>query len=141
MVDDLSHQIKVNKDKLRKKSKNYYNNFYKIENFIKSEIKYIVELKKSGKTIIPEIDFKDLNLNNDKIIKDIYKRGCLIIRNVFSKDRIRFLNLDLEYYIKNNGYYSDQKHKVGLDSYFSDLKSGKPQIFGLYWSKTQFEIN
>ena len=24
--------------------------------------------------------------------------------------------------------------------YFSELKSGKPQIFGLYWSKPQVEI-
>ena len=37
-------------------------------------------------------------------------------------------------------YYDDQKEKVGIDQYFSELKSGKPQIFGLYWSKTQIEI-
>ena len=26
-----------------------------------------------------------------------------------------------------------------MDQYFSDLQSGKPQIFGLYWSKPQIE--
>ena len=37
-------------------------------------------------------------------------------------------------------YYNDQKKKEGLDNYFSDLKSGKPQIYGLYWSKAQIKI-
>ena len=39
-----------------------------------------------------------------------------------------------------NNYFEDQKKKIGIDKYFSDLKSGKPQIFGLYWSKAQSEI-
>ena len=43
-------------------------------------------------------------------------------------------------YDEDNNYYEDQKNKANLDKYFSDLKSGKPQIFGLYWSKTQIEI-
>jgi Protein of unknown function (DUF1479). len=41
--------------------------------------------------------------------------------------------------LKNN-YFEDQKKKIDIDKYFSDLKSGKPQIFGLYWSKAQSEI-
>ena len=49
-------------------------------------------------------------------------------------------NLDLENYIEQNNYYEDQKKKAGIDEYFSELRSGKPQIFGLYWSKTQIEI-
>ena len=32
-----------------------------------------------------------------------------------------------------------KRKKAGLDQYFSDLQSGKPQIFGLYWSKPQIE--
>ena len=54
--------------------------------------------------------------------------------------KIGKLNNDLEKYIEHNGYYNDQKKKEGLDKYFSDLKSGKPQIYGLYWSKAQIKI-
>ena len=43
-------------------------------------------------------------------------------------------------YVMENNYFEDQKKKIGIDKYFSDLKSGKPQIFGLYWSKAQSEI-
>ena len=46
----------------------------------------------------------------------------------------------MEKYIEENNYYDDQKKKSGLDKYFSDLKSSKPQIMGLYWSKAQMEI-
>ena len=53
---------------------------------------------------------------------------------------IERLNNDLEKYIEENNYYDDQKKKSGLDKYFSDLKSSKPQIMGLYWSKAQMEI-
>ena len=47
---------------------------------------------------------------------------------------------EIERYIDENNYYEDQKEKAGLDQYFSDLQSGKPQIFGLYWSKPQIEV-
>jgi hypothetical protein len=50
------------------------------------------------------------------------------------------MNKDLESYIEENNYYEDQKKKADIDKYFSDLQSGKPQIFGLYWSKTQVNI-
>ncbi|HSK38999.1 MAG TPA: YbiU family protein, partial [Arenibaculum sp.] len=32
-----------------------------------------------------------------------------------------------------------EKEKRGLDQYFSGLKSGRPQIFGIYWSKPQMQ--
>ena len=50
------------------------------------------------------------------------------------------MNKDLEQYIEENNYYEDQKKQADIDKYFSDLKSGKPQIFGLYWSKPQVKI-
>ena len=53
---------------------------------------------------------------------------------------MRELNEDLDKYVLENNYFEDQKKKIGIDEYFSDLKSGKPQIFGLYWSKAQSEI-
>ena len=140
MIGDFSHQIKLSKDKLRKKSKNYKKNFYKIKTFIENEIKEIELLKKKSKKIIPEINYKNLSHSKDKIYKSIYKRGCVIIRDVFEDTKIDKLNNHLNAYIKNNNFYEHHKKKVGLDTYFSDLKSAKPQIYGIYWSKTQMEI-
>ncbi len=125
---------------LRKKSKNYNNNFQNIEDFVKKEVYEIKKLKQNSENIIPEISFDKLSNDTNSIEKLIKKRGCVIIRDVFDDNRVLELDKSLENYIIDNNYYEHQKQKVGIDNYFSDLKSGKPQIYGLYWSNTQFEI-
>ena len=128
------------KSKLKDYSKDYKKNFNQIEKYIKSEIDEISKLKASKKSIIPEISFNQINQRNTKFVESIKKRGCVIVRDVFENLMIERLNNDLEKYIEENNYYDDQKKKSGLDKYFSDLKSSKPQIMGLYWSKAQMEI-
>ena len=128
------------KSKLKDYSKDYKENFNQIEKYIKSEIDEISKLKASKKSIIPEISFNQINQRNTKFVESIKKRGCVIVRGVFENLTIERLNNDLEKYIEENNYYDDQKKKSGLDKYFSDLKSSKPQIMGLYWSKAQMEI-
>ncbi|MDC3186121.1 DUF1479 domain-containing protein [Candidatus Pelagibacter sp.] len=132
--------IKKLKSKLKDFSKDYKENFNQIEKYIKSEIDEILKLKASKKSIIPEISFNQINQRNTKFIESIKKRGCVIVRDVFENLMIETLNNDLEKYIEKNNYYDDQKKKSGLDKYFSDLKSSKPQIMGIYWSKAQMEI-
>ena len=123
------------KEVLRNHSKNYKENFVKIEKFIETEIQEILNLKKNNKPIIPEISINEIDQKKTKVIEDIKKRGCVIIRDVFDDKFIENLNFQLEKYIDENNYYEDQKKKADLDKYFSDLKSSKPQIYGLYWSK------
>ena len=140
MKDQFIDQIVLSKKILRERSTDFVLNFKKIEEFIKKEVEEIKIQKNSLKSIIPEISYNKLNLTNNKIIKNIHKRGCVIIRDVFEDTFIENLNNQLEKYIDENNYYEDQTKKANLDKYFSDLKSGKPQIYGLYWSKTQMEI-
>ena len=132
MFEDID--INNVKNYLKSLSKNYEENFLKIENFIKSEVDKIQKLKNSQKAVIPEIDFSRLDQSNIDFIENVKKRGCLIIRNVFEDKAIFELNTQLEKYIDENNYYKDQQKKSDLDKYFSDLKSAKPQIYGLYWS-------
>ena len=138
MLEDID--IKAIKKELRNFSKNYIENFNKIEKFVKSEIDEILTLKKKNKSIIPEISFNQIDQENIQEISNIKKRGCVIIRDVFDDKMIQNLNEKLEKYIDENNYYEDQKKKSNLDKYFSDLQSAKPQIYGLYWSRAQIEI-
>ena len=134
----IQERIVSEKIKLKKKSKDFLNNFKNIEKYIEKEVQIIENYKSS---IIPELEFSDISIKNQKTFKEkVFKRGCVIIRNVFDKKKIKDLNENLDKYILENNYFEDQKKKIGIDKYFSDLKSGKPQIFGLYWSKTQSEI-
>ena len=139
-INNIEQLIKEEKKILRSKSKNYRENFSKIENFIEKEIAQIENSKKSAENIIPEINFKDLSDNLYEFKNELKKRGCVIVRDVFDDTLMHQMNKDLESYIEENNYYEDQKKKADIDKYFSDLQSGKPQIFGLYWSKTQVNI-
>ncbi|MDC0057602.1 DUF1479 domain-containing protein [Pelagibacteraceae bacterium] len=139
-LDNIEEKIIKEKKYLRNKSKNYKDNFLKIQKFIEKEVLHIKELKKNNSSVIPEVFFNELATNSEKIINEVKKRGCVVIRDVFDDDKISEMNSDLQYYIEENNYYEHQKKKADIDKYFSDLKSGKPQIFGLYWSKTQVNI-
>ncbi|MDA1181265.1 MAG: DUF1479 family protein [Proteobacteria bacterium] len=139
-LDNIEEIIIQEKNYLKNMSKNYVENFLEIEKFITDEIFNIEELNKNNKNIIPEVKFNDLKLNLRDLISEVKKKGCVVIRDVFDDDLITQMNMDLEQYIEENNYYEDQKKKADIDKYFSDLKSGKPQIFGLYWSKPQVNI-
>ena len=139
-LENIENKIIKEKIILKQKSKNYKENFLKIEKFIEREVLNIESLKKNNSNIIPEVNFNELNNHQEKIIKEVKNRGCVVIRNVFEDDKMIKMNIDLESYIEENNYYNDQQKKADIDKYFSDLKSGKPQIFGLYWSKTQVNI-
>ena len=139
-LENIEDKIIKEKIILKQKSKNYKENFLKIEKFIEREVLNIESLKKNNSNIIPEVNFNELNNHQEKIIKEVKNRGCVVIRNVFEDDKMIKMNIDLESYIEENNYYNDQQKKADIDKYFSDLKSGKPQIFGIYWSKTQVNI-
>ena len=89
MFDDINNLIISEKKRLRKKSKDYIKNFEKIKNFIEKEVSEIENLKSSSNSIIPEIQFNQINENSNKKIEEIYKRGCVIVRNVFNKKKCR----------------------------------------------------
>ena len=139
-LENIEKKIIKEKLILKQKSKNYKDNFLRIEKFIEEEVLKIQALKKNNSNIIPEINFHDLNNQSEKIVNEVKKRGCVVIRNVFENDQMIKMNSELESYIEDNNYYDDQRKKANIDQYFSDLKSGKPQIFGLYWSKPQVNI-
>ena len=60
-INNIDQIIKDEKEILRSKSKDYKENFSKIEKFIEAEILQIENLKKNKKNIIPEINFRDLS--------------------------------------------------------------------------------
>ena len=137
----IEKNIEKQKIKLKKLSHNYKINFENIEKKILIDVEEVEKLKIQNKKIIPEINYQNIKnkLINNEVVNLVKKRGCVVIRNVFEKEKVIKWNREIEQYIDENNYYEDQKEKAGLDQYFSDLQSGKTQIFGLYWSKPQIE--
>ena len=81
--ENIAKDIKSIKTELRKKSKNYRENFNQIKKYISLEIQEIKKLKNSKKSIIPEISFESIGKDNFELIKKIKRRGGILIREVF----------------------------------------------------------
>ena len=139
IIDNINQAIVDTKKQLKKNLPDLKGIFYDLESDIKAEVSIIENLIKDGKTVIPEIHYEAINNEQvDKtIIASIKHRGCVVIRNVFPKSQVEDWNDELVEYITENGYYEQCQEKVHLDQYFSTLQSGKPQVFGIYWSRPQ----
>ena len=138
-VDQIDEEIKKAKAEITEKGVDYKKAFQVMDAKIEKELQEIESLVAKGLSPIPEINFKDLSSANDDFANLVRKRGCVIVRNVFSEDRVDQWNENLMGYVRDNDYFDKQAEKAGMDKYFSALASGKPQIFGLYWSRPQME--
>jgi len=139
LIDNIEQAIVDTKKQLKTNLPELKGIFQDLEKYIKQEVSQIEDLAREGKPVIPEINYE--TIENEKvdetIIVSIKNRGCAVIRSVFPKSQVDDWNDELVEYITANGYYEQCQGKAHLDQYFSTLQSGKPQVFGIYWSRPQ----
>lgn len=113
--------------------------FSDIRSAMLREVDAIQTATAQGKPVIPEVAYDSISEDtvSDATRDAIRHRGCAIVRGVFDPARVADWNADVGDYIARNDYLAKAKEKAGLDTYFSDLAAGTPQIYGLYWSKPQ----
>lgn len=89
--------------------------------------------------VIPELDFREIRSGSvsDDTRQAIRRAGCAVVRGVFPQSVASDWFAELGVYLETNRYDEREIEKRSLDRYFSALKSGKPQIFNVYWSKPQ----
>lgn len=88
---------------------------------LREEIPHIVEL---GSKVIPEVDFKDIDNAPETFSSELRKRGVAVIRGVVPEQDALQWKEDLREYIRQN----PQTKAFPADN---------PQVFELYWSRTQ----
>jgi uncharacterized protein DUF1479 len=134
----LGETILATKRLLRSRLPSYAKVFAEVEGYMKREVDEMQELKAIGKSVIPEIDYTDVAAGriSDDQMQAIKRRGAVVVRRVFSQQQAEEWNDELADYIIRNGYY-ETEIDPNMDRYFSVLKSGRPQIFGIYWSRPQ----
>ena len=106
----IEKNIIKQKVKLKQLSHNYKINFENIEKKILIDVEEIEKLKIQNKKIIPEINYQNIKnkLINNEIVNLVKKRGCVVIRNVFEKEKVIKWNREIQQYIDENNYYEDQ---------------------------------
>lgn len=94
----------------------------------------------AGDRAIPEIDFAAIATGGvgATALAAVRRRGVVVVRNVFPAEQAAAWNDELGDYVTRNGFY-EQRDDPELDHFFSNLKSRKPQIFGIYWSRPQVQ--
>ena len=138
-IDNIENEIRQAKSQIRSAGGDLRKAFATIDSVIDEQIAEIEQIVAGGGSPIPVTSLAELD-SQDKAFHDLVRRrGCVIVRNVFSEDRVNDWNDTLMSYVRENGYFKKQAEKVGMDKYFSELASGKPQILGLYWSRPQME--
>ncbi|MFK8083465.1 MAG: YbiU family protein [Granulosicoccus sp.] len=135
---DLSKYIATAKNELQKHSQ-VEHAFSKVRDSICTAVEDVANLQAKGVTVVPELSYSDVAAGtvSSADIQSIKQRGCVIVRDVFSRNQAEEWNNELGEYLDTNRYLERAKEKAGLDDYFGDLKDAKPQIYGVYWSRPQ----
>lgn len=91
--------------------------------------KETVEIKEKGSSVIPQVTFAEIQSNNGQfpphIADEIRKRGCVVIRNVVSREEAQGYKEEIKKYIGN--------HSNELQGF----PVNNPQVWEVYWSKSQ----
>jgi hypothetical protein len=115
--------------------------FSQVEDAMKAQADAIQTEVAAGRSPIPEIDYATIREGtvSEHARERVRERGAVVVRGVFPRTQAEQWNDELGDYITANGYYRLAEERRGLDNYFSQLDSGRPQIFGIYWSKPQVQ--
>jgi hypothetical protein len=113
--------------------------FADVKDHVARESEAIRTAAAAGRAVIPGLDYRSIveDAVPDSMRDQIRRRGCAVVRGVFPESQASDWFSELGAYLHENRYEEREKGKRGLDQYFSGLKSGRPQIFGIYWSKPQ----
>ena len=138
VVNDLPAAIRQAKKELRERLPNYREVFLDVEAAVVAEAKKIAALRERGESVIPEIQFADIaegRVSQDKI-NLVKMRGACVIRQVFDRKLVDGWDAEIAEYVEKNNL-DKRLENAAEDKYFGQLKSSKPQIYGVYWSRPQ----
>jgi hypothetical protein len=107
-----------------------------VEDFIRRETDFIRNRHARGERIVPELEYKDIAAGRvpESATREVRRRGCAVVRRVFPRAQAEEWDQELGHYIAEK---TGVEAESAPDRYFSALESGRPQIFGVYWSRPQ----
>src|SRR4030095_12281546 len=140
IVNDLPATIRATKRELKAQLPEVKKVFAEVEEHMRRVLDDSTAARGRGQPVVPSVDFKTVRDGqvSDAVKQEIRRRGAAVIRGVFSRERAAAWNEGIGEYLTRNRYH-EQPVDPSLDKYFSKLKSGRPQIFGIYWSKPQMD--
>jgi hypothetical protein len=113
--------------------------FDEVKDHVRRAADTIRDDRACGRPVVPEIDYRNIRSGSvSQAAREAIRRtGCAVVRGVFPASVASDWFAELSAYLETNNYEEREAQKRSLDSYFSALKTGRPQIFNVYWSKPQ----
>ena len=141
MTGEIRQAISDFKSNLKGSGADVASTFAAVDAVVEAQIQTIEAEVAAGQSPVPVHDYADVAAGriDEAATARIKSRGVVILRNTFDADRVTEWNDWLMDYVAKNNYFERQKEKDGMDKYFANLSSSRPQIFGLYWSRPQME--
>src|SRR5690349_7685321 len=140
-VDRIGEDIKATKRAMRAKLPDLKKIMAEVEDDLKREVEVVANARAKGNNTLPIIEYQDIV--DEKVSAatktELRRRGVAVVRGVYPKAEAEAWNDELGAYLEKNRYTERRPAPKVKDEYFSKLKSDKPQIFGIYWSKPQMQ--
>ncbi|AOW95090.1 hypothetical protein BFN03_15810 [Rhodococcus sp. WMMA185] len=139
LAEDVPGAIRQAKAALKTQVGDVEGAFRQVEEFIAKEIEDICATKARGEEVWPVVDYDQITTNRvtDSQLRQIHRRGCLVVRGHFPEQTARGWDRQLFEYIENNDFGS--KYNGPGDDFFGTLAASRPEIYPIYWSRPQME--
>lgn len=139
-IDNLPEAIRQIKRQLREALPAYKQVFQEVDADIRQQIDLLNAMQQRGENPVPQLHAEDILQHKVTAQQkaQILQRGCCVIHGVFPQETASAWNQEIGDYLERNNFVERLKN-AAEDNYFGDLKQGKPQIYGIYWSRPQVE--
>lgn len=139
-IDNIPDAVRQIKAQLRQQLPNYRQVFAELDADMRRQIAELNHDQQRGEHPVPQLEANDIL--NQRVTEQqknlIRQRGCCVIKGVFTPQQASDWNQQIGDYLDENQFVEKLKN-AAEDNYFGDLKQGKPQIYGIYWSRPQVE--
>ncbi len=110
-----------------------------LEEFLRAEVADIVATKARGEEVWPVIDYADIEAGTvtGAQLAQIRRRGCAVVRGHFPRAEAEAWDRAAVDYVDSNHFFDD--YTGPADDFFGTLAMSKPEIYPVYWSRSQME--
>ncbi|MBZ4015708.1 DUF1479 domain-containing protein [Streptomyces purpurogeneiscleroticus] len=140
--EDLSAAIRRIKPALRARieasGRSVAEIFAVVERRVAARVAEIEADRERGEGVWPVIDYADIanGTVTAAMLDKLRRRGCLVVRGHFDRERALGWDADIVEYVERNGFF--ENYRGPGDDFFGSVGS-KPEIYPIYWSNAQMQ--
>ncbi|MDO6406836.1 MAG: DUF1479 domain-containing protein [Pantoea sp.] len=139
LPEDHKAKIRLMKQQLRKQIGDVEGLFLQVKAKINQAIAQAKEDEAQRGTAWPMVNWRDIAEKNvsQEQIDFIKRRGCVVVKQNFAREEALAWDKAMLDYLELNDF--DRQYRGPGDSFFGSLEASRPEIYPIYWSKSQME--